>query len=158
MVGFSGRPNRCDGAAGLGETLISGTAGGLGVVLRFGISGARVTVGTTGAVAACDSGEGPIFVVFRGLGVNSDRADTSSFNSTTFQSFLKETIGLPGASDTAVGVGSFGLRSFSLNPVAERSSSLLISLPSFIFTSGTFSASALTSSAGFDFDSAGFNV
>jgi hypothetical protein len=138
--------------------LISGTAGGLGVVFRLGISGARVTVGTAGAVAACNSGGGLGFVGFRGLGVKAGRAETSSFSSTTFQFFWKETIGLPGASETAVGVGSFGLRSFSLNPVAERSSSLLISFPSFSFTSGTFSASALTSSAGFDFDSAGFNV
>jgi hypothetical protein len=137
-------------------TLISGISGGLGVVFRLGTSGARLVVGMAGAVSACLSGGGPDLVGFRGRGVRSGAVDISSFISITFQSFLKETIGRPGASETAVGVGSFGLRSFKRNPVAARSSSLLISLPSFIFISGSFSASALTSSAGFD--SAEFSV
>ena len=153
---------REDGVVGLGvvlrlgisgaktdDLLVSALAGGLGVVDLVGTSGARLMVGTIGAVAACSSGGGPDLFGFRGRGVNSGRADTSSFSSMMFQSFLKETIGRPGASETAVGVGSFGLRSFKRNPVAARSSSLLISLPSFIFTSGTFSTSALAGSAGF---------
>jgi hypothetical protein len=142
-------------------TLISGIAGGLGVMFRLGTSGARLVVGTTGSDAACSSGGGPDLVEFKGRGARSGTADISSFISITFQSFLKETIGRPGASETAVGVGSFGLRSFRRKPVAARSSSLRISLPSFIFTSGTFSTSALTSSTGFDsigFDSAEFSV
>jgi hypothetical protein len=134
------------GSAG---TLISGTTGGLGVVFRLGTSGARLVVGTMGSVAACSSGGLPDLFGFRGRGVRSGAVDISSFISITFQSFLKETIGRPGASETAVGVGSFALRSFKRNPVAARSSSLLISLPSFIFTSGSFSASALTSFDGF---------
>jgi hypothetical protein len=137
-------------------TLISGTVGGLGVVFRLGTSGVRFMVGTTGSVSVCFSGGGTDLVGFRGRGVRSGVVDISSFISITFQSFLKETIGRPGASETAVGVGSFALRSFRRNPVAARSSSLLISLPSFIFTSGSFSASALTSSAGFG--SAEFSV
>ena len=136
-------------------TLVSGTCG-LGVMFRLGTSGARLIVGTTGSVAACSSGGGPDLVVFKGFGARSGAADISSFISITFQFFWKETIGRPGASETAVGVGSFALRSFRRKPVAARSSSLLISLPSFIFTSGTFSTSALTSSAGFD--SAEFRV
>jgi hypothetical protein len=137
-------------------TLISGIAGGLGVVFRLGTPGARLVVGATGSVAACFIGGGVDLDGFKGCGARSGAEDISSFISITFQSFLKETIGRPGASETAVGVGSFGLRSFKRKPVAARSSSLLISLPSFIFTSGTFSTSALTSSAGFD--SAEFSV
>jgi hypothetical protein len=59
-------------------------------------------------------------------------------------------MGLPGASETIVGVGSFALRFFRLNPVAARSSSLLISFPSFSLTSCSFSASALLTSLSFD--------
>ena len=47
------------------------------------------------------------------------------------QFFSKLTIGRPGTSLTAVGVGSFGLRSFSRMVVAARMSSLRISMPSF---------------------------
>lgn len=108
-------------------------------------------VGTTGAVAALDSGRRAeieeVLCTARGT---SGSADTSSLSSTTFQSFLNETIGRPGASDTAVGVGSLGLRSLSLNPVAARSSSLRISLPSFMGTSGSFSVFAFTSAAGLE--------
>jgi hypothetical protein len=53
------------------------------------------------------------------------------------QSFLKLTIGRPGASDTIVGVGSFGLRSFKLMLVALRISSSRISFPSFSLTSSS---------------------
>jgi hypothetical protein len=45
--------------------------------------------------------------------------------------FSKLTIGRPGTSLTAVGVGSFGLRSFNRIVVAARMSSLRISMPSF---------------------------
>lgn len=107
--------------------------------MRFDSSG-RLTAGTTGIVAAFESG--------RGIGATSGRTDFSSLSSTTFQFCLNETIGRPGASETAVGVGSLGLRSLSLNPVAARSSSLLISLPSFILISGSFSTFTLSSSAG----------
>jgi hypothetical protein len=87
MVGFAGRLNGEAGAAGLEETLISGTTGGRGVVFRLGTSGARATVGRMGAVAACERGGGPDFVGFKGLGFKSGMADTSSFSSTTFQFF-----------------------------------------------------------------------
>lgn len=136
--------------------LISGTGGEIGVVLLLGTSGAKLIVGTSGAVAACTRGGWPDLGLLEGTGAGSDSVEATSFSSTIFQSFLKETIGRPGASETAVGVGSFGLRSLRRNPVAARSSSLLISLPSFIFTSSMFSAFALSLSA--DFDAAEFNV
>lgn len=130
--------------------LISGTRGGIGVVLLLGTSGAKLIVGASGAVAACTRGGWPDLGWLEETGAGSDSVEATSFSSTTFQSFLKDTIGRPGASETAVGVGSFGLRSLRRNPVAARSSSLLISLPSFIFTSGMFSAFALSLSDGFD--------
>lgn len=129
-------------------TLISGMEGGLDVVFRLCTSGARFVVGLSGAAA-------PDFVWSEARGA-SGTAEMTSLSSTTFQSFLKDTIGRPGASETAVGVGSFALRSLRRNPVAARSSSLLISLPSFIFTSGTFSASAFAFSA--DLAPVGFSV
>lgn len=49
-----------------------------------------------------------------------------------------------------VGVGSFALRFFKLKPVAARNSSLLISFPSFILISGSFSAFALVTSLSLD--------
>lgn len=106
-------------------------------------------MGTAGAVAALDKGRGRPLPCPAGLGVDC-RRDISSFISISFgfQSLLKETIGRPGLSETIVGVGSFALLSFSRNPVAARMSSLRISLPSFILTSGSFSASDLTVSSG----------
>lgn len=136
--------------------LISGTEGGLGVVLLWGISGARLMVGTSGVVAACTRGGGPDFGCSEGRGAGSEAGEITSSSLTTFQSFLKDTIGRPGASETAVGVGSLGLRSLRRKPVAARSSSLRISFPSFIFTSGSFSAFALSFSDGFG--TVAFNV
>lgn len=69
--------------------------------------------------------------------------EISSFISISFgrQSFLNDTIGRPGLSETMVGVGSLALLSFNLNPVAARSSSLRISFPSLTLISGSFSTS-----------------
>ena len=105
-------------------------------------------VGTTGSVTAFDKGRGPRVAWFRGRGVASGAAEISSLSSISLglQSFLNDTMGRPGLSDTMVGVGSLALLSFNLKPVAARSSSLRTSLPSFIFTSGSFSTSDLLSS------------
>jgi len=66
--------------------------------------------------------------------------DVSCVKVTSFgdQSFLKLTIGRPGASDTIVGVGSFGLRSFKLILVALRISSSRTSFPSFVLISSSW--------------------
>ena len=106
LLGISAARLRED-SAGIDATFISGTEGGLGVVFRLGTAGARPAVGAPGAVAACWRGGGLGLDGLKGRGVRSGTAEISSFISMTFQSFLKETIGRPGASETAVGVGSF---------------------------------------------------
>lgn len=148
LIGFSPRLVLDAKDSGLGETLASRT-GGVEAVF-FGNSSILFIVGTRGAVTAFDSGRGPEAAVLSGRDVVSVEPYTSSLSSISLYPFWKDTIGRPGLSDTIVGVGSLGLRFLRLKPVAARSSSPRISLPSFIFTSGSFSASALTSSTGFD--------
>lgn len=68
------------------------------------------------------------------FGSESGIALLSSFSSisSAVQPDWKLTMGLPGLSLTAVGVGRFELRSFRFILVAARISSALISMPSFI--------------------------
>jgi hypothetical protein len=69
------------------------------------------------------------------------RGSSTGFKSASlgFQLASKLTIGRPGLSLTAVGVGSLGLRSFNFMLVARRMSSPRISSPSLVGTSGAFS-------------------
>jgi hypothetical protein len=55
-MGFSVRLNLDDGAGGVGDTLISGTGGGVKVFL--GRSSIVLIVGTAGEVTALESGRG----------------------------------------------------------------------------------------------------
>src|ERR1700733_10825620 len=78
----------------------------------------------------------------------SSRWDESSVGC---QFFSKLTIGRPGTSLTAVGVGSFGLRSFSRMVVAARMSSLRISMPSFDAGVSTSRVNSTTGFVGVEF-------
>lgn len=137
--------------------LLAGLSNGLGEApfLLVGLSNTLFRVGMVGSVADFSGSFGAAAGAATGAAAGSGlgsagRIDFSSFSSTTPKSFWKDTMGLPGASDTMVGVGSFGLRFLRLKPVAARNSSLLISFPSFSLTSGSFSASALPTSLSFD--------
>lgn len=92
----------------------------------------RFIVGTAGADTVTTGGSG------RGRIASS----LSSFllSDGGFQAGSKLTIGLPARSLTAVGVGSFGLRSLLFMLVAARMSSPRISFPSFV---GTISGSTI---------------
>lgn len=89
-------------------------------------SSGKLIAGTAGAEAAAAGIVGHGWMVF--LWKASSRWGESSVGCHVFS---KLTIGRPGTSLTAVGVGSFGLRSFSRMVVAARMSSLRISMPSF---------------------------
>ena len=91
--------------------------------------------GVFGATLDCDGTIESVAFVRQMLGVadcgGNALLDSSCFNSTSFgfQSASKLTIGRPGLSLTTVGIGNFGLRSFSLMLVAFRMSSPRISTP-----------------------------
>ena len=89
-------------------------------------SSGKLIVGTAGAEVVAVGIVGHGWMVF--LWKASSRWGESSVGC---QFFSKLTIGRPGTSLTAVGVGNFGLRSFSRMVVAARMSSLRISMPSF---------------------------
>lgn len=120
----------------------------------FGNSWSTLTLGTTGTVE--------VFINDPGRGASETTTfgavDISCLSSISlgFKSCVKETIGRPGAFETSVGVGSLGLLSFRRMLVAARISSPRISFPSFILTSGSFSASAWLPS--FAFGRGGFKV
>jgi hypothetical protein len=78
-------------------------------------------------------------------------ARTSGFTSACFgfQLASKLTMGRPGLSLTAVGVGSMGLRSFRRMLVACLISSLLISRPSLVGVSGRCTSEICTAGGGF---------
>jgi hypothetical protein len=126
---------------GLSALDVADLLGGLSVPVSPAdlLGGLSIPASPAGVVVALGSGLG-----FTGSSI----ADFSSFNSITFQSFWKETIGRPGLSETMVGVGSFALRFLRLKPVAARNSSLRISLPSLILGAGSFSASDFASASG----------
>src|ERR1700722_10683457 len=104
-------------------------------------SSGRLIVGTAGAEAVAAGIIGHGWTAF--LWTGSSRQDESSVGCHVIS---KLTIGRPGTSLTAVGVGSFGLRSFSRMVVAARMSSLRISMPS--FNAGA-STSGMNSTIGF---------
>jgi hypothetical protein len=137
------RPLKGDAADLLGGPSVLGVADLLGGV-SMPVSAADLLGGLSKPTSPADAvGLGS------GLGfTGSSMADFSSFNSITFQSFWKETMGRPGLSETMEGVGSLGLRFLRLKPVAARNSSLRTSLPSFILGAGSFSASDLASATG----------
>ena len=145
MTGICARFTLVDGGGGTEDAFDSDTGVGAGA-LEF--TAGALMVGTTGSVTALDRGRGPRVAPLRGRGVAPGSADISSFSSISlgFQSLLKDTMGRPGLSDTMLGVGSLALLSFSLKPVAARSSSLRTSFPSFVLTWGSFSISDLLSS------------
>ena len=120
---------------GIGEVSVCATG-----TTRSSSSG-KLIVGTAGTevVAAGIVGHG--WMVF--LWKVSSRWGESSVGC---QFFSKLTIGRPRTSLTAVGVGSFGLRSFSRIVVAARMSSLRISMPSF---EAGVSTSRMNSTIGF---------
>jgi len=99
-------------------------------------------------VTVFESGRGEMFCLCCWL-LNGDCLRSSGFISASlgFQFVSKLTIGLPGLSLTAVGVGSLGLLSFRRMLVACRISSLLISKPSFLGTSGPFASTFFTGEA-----------
>ena len=109
-------------------------------------SSGRLIVGTAGAetVAAGIIGHG--WTAF--LSTASSRRDESSVGCHVFS---KLTIGRPGTSLTAVGVGSFGLRSFSRMVVAARMSSLRISMPSFDIGASTSGMNSIIGVVGVEF-------
>jgi hypothetical protein len=146
IVGTSARLNLEDGREGVDDMFLEGT--GAGSAFRDGSSGTLI-VGTTGAVVDLERGRMDSSPRLAGLALASGKeiSSLSSISFVAFQSFRNETIGRPGLSETAVGVGSLGLLSLSRNPVAARSSSLRISLPSFILTSGSFSSSNFADSS-----------
>lgn len=121
IVGIEGGPETemvgCEGAL-LSGTLMAGMAGRSPGTLIVGTIGAEavdtgIAEGLGSALAAPSRLDGRLLL------------DSSSFSSSSlgFQPVLKLTIGLPGRSLTAVGVGNFGLRSFILMLVAARISS-----------------------------------
>jgi len=101
-------------------------------------------------VTVFESGRGEMFCLCCWL-LNGDCLRSSGFISASlgFQFVSKLTIGLPGLSLTAVGVGSLGLLSFRRMLVACRISSLLISNPSFIGISGAGVSAVLVGEAEF---------
>ena len=87
-------------------------------------SSGRLIVGTAGAETVTAGGSGL---------VRTGKSRCSRLVSDgAFQAGSKLTMGLPARLLTAVGVGSFGLRSLLFMLVAARISSLLISLPSLV--------------------------
>jgi hypothetical protein len=109
-------------------------------------SSGRLIVGTAGAEAVVAGIVGHGWMAF--LWIGSSRRDESSVGCHVFS---KLTIGRPGTSLTAVGVGSFGLRSFSRMVVAARMSSLRISMPSFDVGASTSGMNPVIGVAGVEF-------
>jgi hypothetical protein len=109
-------------------------------------SSGRLIVGTVGAETVAAGIIGLGWMVF--LWIGSSRWGESSVGCHVFS---KLTIGRPGTSLTAVGVGSFGLRSFSRMVVAARISSLRISIPSFDVGASTSGMNSIIGFVGVEF-------